>query len=104
MSQNPTAPEHPPVDAVSDARSASQLIEDVSIGLSGSLNMRRTALRLLTMIRPRLADWSMVVVPGDRPGALMVVGDDAGFSTVVSHAAVGELRLGRLAMADFLRG
>jgi sigma-B regulation protein RsbU (phosphoserine phosphatase) len=97
MSQNPTAPEHPPVDAVSDAPSASQLIEDVSIGLSGSLNMRRTALRLLTMIRPRLADWSMVVVPGDRPGALMVVGgDDAGFYTVVSHAAVGELRLGRL--------
>src|SRR5258705_6033446 len=40
MPQNPTAPEHSPVDAVSDAYSVSQLIEDVSIGLPGSLNLR----------------------------------------------------------------
>ncbi len=75
----------------------SQLLEDVSIGLSGSLNLRRTALRLLTTIRPRLNDWGMVVLPGDTPGALTVVGgDDAGFHAVISAGAVDELGLRRV--------
>ena len=74
-----------------------QLVEEVAVGLAGSLNLRRTALRLLTMIQPRLADWAMVVVPDGRPGVLMVVGgDDAGFHDVVSRMSVEDLGLGRL--------
>ncbi|MBJ7337007.1 MAG: SpoIIE family protein phosphatase [Mycolicibacterium sp.] len=74
-----------------------QLVSDVSIGLSGSLNLRRTALRLLTTIRPRLADWGMVVLPGEGPGAHAIVGgDDAGFHTAISTAAVDDAGLGRV--------
>ncbi|MDT5176910.1 MAG: hypothetical protein QOJ95_1108 [Mycobacterium sp.] len=81
-------------DLALDAHAGDRLVEDVSVGLSGSLNLRRTALRLLTMIRPRLADWSVAVLPGDRPGSLTLVGgDDAGFHTVVSTAAIDALGL-----------
>ncbi|MCV7419475.1 SpoIIE family protein phosphatase [Mycobacterium yunnanensis] len=92
---------HPlPQDVVSlgpDLRVDERLVDDVGRALSGSLNLRRTALRLLTMIRPRLADWGMVVLPGDRPGALTLVGgDDAGFHTVISATAIADVELGRV--------
>ena len=79
------AVEHVAIGSLASARTRDQLVEEVAVGLTGSLNLRRTALRLLTMIQPRLADWAMVVVPDGRPGVLMVVGgDDAGFHDVVS--------------------
>ncbi|KAA0090922.1 serine/threonine protein phosphatase [Mycolicibacterium sp. P1-18] len=84
-------------DPAAELRVGDQLIEDVRTALSGSLNLRRTALRLLTMIRPRLADWGMVVLPGDRPGSLTLVGgDDAGFHAVISTAAIADHELSRL--------
>jgi sigma-B regulation protein RsbU (phosphoserine phosphatase) len=97
MSLDPIALDHDRVDPFVDARARDQLVEDVAIGLSGSLNLRRTALRLLTTIRPRLADWGMAVLPGDRPGALGIVGgDDAGFHAVISAGAIDELGLGHV--------
>ena len=85
-----------PSDPAADLRALDQLVDDVGTGLSGSLNLRRTALRLLTMIRPRLADWAMVVLPGDRQGALTIVGgDDAGFHAVISASAIADTELGR---------
>lgn len=98
MAVNPTASLHPRAqDPAADLRAGDQLVDDVGRGLSGSLNLRRTALRLLTMMRPRLADWGMVVLPGDRPGSLTLVGgDDAGFHAVISTAAIADLELSRL--------
>jgi len=102
MAVTPTTPSHLPprrmgAAVASDARPGEQFVDDLGRALSGSLNLRRTALRLLTMIRPRLADWGMVVLPGDRPGALTLVGgDDAGFHTVISAAAIAEFELSRV--------
>src|ERR1700755_3413279 len=100
MSAKQTAAEavdHVPASPLSTPRARDQLVEEVAVGLTGSLNLRRTALRLLTMIQPRLADWAMVVVPDGRPGVLMVVGgDDAGFHAGVSKMSVEDLGLGRL--------
>jgi serine phosphatase RsbU (regulator of sigma subunit) len=97
MPLDPLAPDRAHVDPFAAARTGDRLLDEVRTGLSGSLNLRRTALRLLTMIRPRLADWGVVVLPGDRPGALRVVGgDDAGFHVDVSRASVDELGLGRV--------
>jgi serine phosphatase RsbU (regulator of sigma subunit) len=97
MSLDPAVPDRTHVDSFVEARTGDRLLDEVRAGLSGSLNLRRTALRLLVMIRPRLADWGVVVVPGDRPGALLVVGgDDAGFHVDVSQASVDELGLGRV--------
>lgn len=102
MAVRPTTSLHPqarlrPAEMTPDLRVGDQLVEDVARGLSGSLNLRRTALRLLTMIRPTLADWGMVVLPGDRPGALTLVGgDDAGFHAVISTAAIANLELSRV--------
>lgn len=84
-------------DPLRGAAGNEHLAEEVSVGLSGSLNLRRTALRLLTMIRPRLADWSFVVLPADSPGAIALVGgDDAGFHALIAEASVDELGLGRV--------
>ncbi|GFG68000.1 hypothetical protein MKUB_54900 [Mycobacterium kubicae] len=74
-----------------------ELVEKVSHGLSGSLNLRRTALLLLTLIRPQLADWSMVVLPDSKTGGLLLVGgDDTGFHEVISHRVIDPQGLGRV--------
>ncbi|OBJ50622.1 serine/threonine protein phosphatase [Mycobacterium sp. 1423905.2] len=74
-----------------------ELVEKVGHGLSGSLNLRRTALLLLTMIRPRLADWSMLVLPDSRTGGLLLVGgDDTGFHEVISRRSIDSQGLGRV--------
>lgn len=90
-----TTPPKPP-EALS-ARACDQLVEKVAHGLAGSLNLRRTALRLLTMIRPDLADWSVVMLPDNRTGGLLLLGgDDAGFHTVVSQRMIDTHGLGRV--------
>ncbi|WP_082968903.1 PP2C family protein-serine/threonine phosphatase [Mycobacterium sp. E2699] len=78
-------------------RDGDQLVEKVAHGLAGSLNLRRTALRLLTMIRPQLADWSVVILPDAQTGGLLLVGgDDAGFHALVSQRSVDPQGLGRV--------
>ncbi|KUI26409.1 serine/threonine protein phosphatase [Mycobacterium sp. IS-1496] len=58
------------------ARSRAQLTEDVEIGLAGTLNLRRTGLRLLTLLRPELADWAALVLPDNRTGGVTFFGGD----------------------------
>ncbi|MDP9165172.1 MAG: serine/threonine-protein phosphatase [Actinomycetota bacterium] len=97
MSLHPLASIAVDTGAAQSAAARDQLVHDVGVGLSGSLNLRRTALRLLTTIRPRLADWGMLVLPGDKPGALLLVGgDDAGFHAVISATAIDDLGLHRV--------
>ncbi len=89
-----TADETPPALSVRDC---DQLVEKVAHGLAGSLNLRRTALRLLTMIRPQLADWSVAILPDTETGGLLLVGgDDAGFHTVVSQRSIDFQGVGRV--------
>jgi sigma-B regulation protein RsbU (phosphoserine phosphatase) len=79
---------------LADARS--QLAEE-ALSLSGSLNLRRTALGLLTLIRPRLADWAILVMPDSVSGGLRLFGgDDASFSIVVARESVIGLALDRV--------
>jgi len=49
-----------------DVRRREQLVQEVEFGLAGSLNLRRTVLRLLTLARPVLSDWAMLVTPENR--------------------------------------
>jgi serine phosphatase RsbU (regulator of sigma subunit) len=74
-----------------------ELIEQVGTGLAGSLNLRRTAIRLMTLITPGLADWAVVIVPDGTTGGLHVLGGaDHGFSDVVPMAQVYDQALGRV--------
>ena len=90
---------------------STDLAGEITLGLSGSLNLRRTVLHLLTLIRPRLADWAMLVLPDNSGGLALYGGDSAGSHNVVARASVaatalgGVLRTGRterLPLADGL--
>lgn len=69
---------------------------DEALVLGGSLNTRRTALRLLAVIVPRLADWAMVVIPDGRTGELLVVGEPASQGIGVARGDLEGLPLGRI--------
>src|SRR6476620_1100515 len=72
-------------DAIALANARAQLAEEALL-LSGSLNLRRTALGLLTLIRPRLADWAILVIPDPVTGGLELFGgNDIGFNTVIER-------------------
>jgi len=74
-----------------------QLAEEVEVGLAGSLNHRRTALRLLTLLRPELADWAVLVLPDDRTGGVRLYGGAVvDFSDVVPRSSITDTRLDRL--------
>lgn len=73
------------------------LAEEVAVALEGSLNLRRTVLRLLDTIVPELGDWAAVVLLDSRSGALAVFGgDDPGFEAVVPRRSVAGLGLERI--------
>lgn len=59
-------------------------------------DVRRTALRLPTLIQPTLADWAMVVVPDGGTGELVVLGEADQAGMIVGRAAVDGLPLGRV--------
>src|SRR3954462_3749369 len=65
---------HADVDARELARLRVQGAEELALALGGSFHLRRTALRLLAMIQPRMADWAMAVVPDSGTGELIVLG------------------------------
>ncbi len=82
---------------VGAVRTRMQLAEEVELGLTGSLNHRRTALRFLTLLRPELADWAVLVLPDERTGSVRLHGGSTvSFTDVVSHSAISGTRLDRL--------
>ena len=80
--------------ALADARA--QMAEE-ALSLSGSLNVRRTVVSLITLFRPRLADWATLVMPDSVTGGLVLFGgNDANFSTVVARNPVAGPGLDRM--------
>lgn len=78
-------------------RTRTEMAEEVEGGLIGSLNHRRTALRLLTLLRPEFADWAVLVLPDHRTGGLRLYGGNVlGFSDVIAHSSIAGTRLDRL--------
>lgn len=72
-------------------------LAEEALGLASSLNLRRTALRLLTLIRPRLADWAMLVMPDTVSGGLMIFGgNEVTFNAVVPRSSVTGQALDRV--------
>jgi serine phosphatase RsbU (regulator of sigma subunit) len=94
VSLPPTGSHAPP--HVSAVRTREQLAEAVTIDLSGSLNVRRTALKLIDLIQPGFADWAMVVVPDSHSGELVMVGDAEPGGVVVTRARLDGLPLSRI--------
>jgi sigma-B regulation protein RsbU (phosphoserine phosphatase) len=80
--------------ALAEARA---LIAEEALSLSGSLNVHRTVLSLLTLFRPRLADWATLVMPDSVSGGLVLFGgNDASFSTVVARTSAAGSGLDRV--------
>ncbi|APE15730.1 serine/threonine protein phosphatase [Mycobacterium sp. WY10] len=64
---------------------------DVEVALDGSLNLRRTALTLLTAVRPALADWAVLAMPDEPTGGLALHGGTSvTFSAVISRSSASE--------------
>ena len=84
------------VDTRPPSQVREQLAEELAVDLGGSLNVRRTALKLIDLIQPRLADWGMVVVPDSRTGELVVLGDAEPGGVVVSRGRLEGLPLSRI--------
>ncbi|AFM18833.1 serine phosphatase RsbU, regulator of sigma subunit [Mycolicibacterium chubuense NBB4] len=78
-------------------RTRTQLAEEIEIGLAGSLNPRRTAMRLLSLLRPEFADWASLVLPDSTTDGLRLHGGDAvGFTAIVARSPRTDTRLERL--------
>ncbi|MGC7099861.1 PP2C family protein-serine/threonine phosphatase [Amycolatopsis lurida] len=65
---------HPGTDAPATTGPWPGLTERVTSELAGSLNLRRTALRLLDLLRPAFADWVVLALPELRTGRLVLHG------------------------------
>jgi serine phosphatase RsbU (regulator of sigma subunit) len=73
------------------------LMESIEVNLAGSLNYRRTVLRVLSLIRPTIADWAALVMPDNRTGGLEVHGgDDVAFTEVVPRSVIDGLATDRV--------
>jgi GAF domain-containing protein len=84
------------IDQFALADAGAQMAEE-ALSLSGSLNVRRTVLSLITLLRPRLADWATLVMPDSVTGGLVLFGgNDASFSTVVARDSVAGPSLDRV--------
>jgi sigma-B regulation protein RsbU (phosphoserine phosphatase) len=80
--------------ALADMRA--QMVEE-ALSLSGSLNLRRTVLGLLTLVRPRLGDWATVVMLDAVSGGLHLFGgNDTRYSAVVGRDGAAGTRLDRV--------
>lgn len=74
----------PTVSGEHVTRNRAQIADDVEVGLAGTLNLRRTGLRLLTLLRPELADWTALVLPDNRTGGVTFFGGaQIGFTDLV---------------------
>lgn len=73
------------------------LMDSIEVNLAGSLNYRRTVLRVLSLIRPAIADWAALVMPDNRTGGLEVHGgDDVAFTEVVPRSVIDGLATDRV--------
>lgn len=64
---------------------------DIEFAVNGSLNLRRTVLRILSNARPVLADWALLAMPDHRTGGLALFGGAGlGFSAVISRSSAIE--------------
>jgi phosphoserine phosphatase RsbU/P len=73
-----------------------ELAEEVAVDLAGCLNLRRSALKLIGLIVPRLADWAAVVVPDSRTGELLMLGEAAPAGVVIGRARLEGLPVRRI--------
>ncbi len=82
------------VEAMANQSAPGVAHRDVEITLNGSLNLRRTVLNLLTVVRPALADWAVLAMPDHRTGGLSIFGGtNVGFTDVISRSSATELGL-----------
>lgn len=64
-------PEQP---AVQSYGVRTQIVEEIGVSMTGSLNLRRCVLQLLTGVQPEVADWAVLVWINPRTGALTLWG------------------------------
>ncbi|ONI73907.1 serine/threonine protein phosphatase [Kribbella sp. ALI-6-A] len=53
-----------------------EIVDEVGLAMTGSLNLRRCVLQLLTGVKPDIADWAVVVWVNPRTGGLTLWGGD----------------------------
>ncbi|PPK67514.1 SpoIIE family protein phosphatase [Actinokineospora auranticolor] len=79
------------------ARERIALTAEVTTQLAGSLNLRRTILRLFALVRPGMADWVMLAMADDSSSRLSLFGGkNPTFSTAVHRAEAEDLGLTRV--------
>jgi phosphoserine phosphatase RsbU/P len=77
---------HAALDAAPTPPQPVDLSHRLDVELSGSLNLRRTALRVLDLAQSRLADWAMLLVTEPHTQSVrMYGGTDHGFSASSKH-------------------
>ncbi|GLZ40178.1 GAF domain-containing SpoIIE family protein phosphatase [Actinokineospora sp. NBRC 105648] len=82
---------------LAQARQRAALAGEITTELAGSLNLRRTILRLFDLVRPELADWVMLAMADSRAGRLALHGGaNPTFTTSVELDVTEELGLGRV--------
>ncbi|GLW90934.1 PP2C family protein-serine/threonine phosphatase [Actinokineospora globicatena] len=84
-------------DLLAQARQRAALAGEITTELAGSLNLRRTILRLFSLITPDLADWAMLAMVDHRGDQLALYGGkEHTFATSVTRSAVEDLGVGRV--------
>ncbi|MCP2272877.1 PP2C family protein-serine/threonine phosphatase [Actinokineospora diospyrosa] len=79
------------------ARQRASLAGEITSQLAGSLNLRRTILRLFALITPELADWAMLAMVDHRTGRVALHGGhDHTFATTVDRDRTEDLGVGRV--------
>ncbi|GAA1603203.1 PP2C family protein-serine/threonine phosphatase [Kribbella sancticallisti] len=80
-----------------EAGPRAEIVEEVGLAMTGSLNLRRCVLQLLTGVQPEIADWAMVVLTNPRTGGLTLLGgEDPSAATKVSRRSVAGQALERI--------
>jgi sigma-B regulation protein RsbU (phosphoserine phosphatase) len=79
------------------AAAGAELVAEVTAGLAGTLNLRRTVLRLLALVQPQLSDWAMLAMADPHTDRLHLFGGaDHTFQASVGWAPTEELGVGRV--------
>ncbi|MEV6283676.1 SpoIIE family protein phosphatase [Kribbella sp. NPDC051770] len=82
---------------VESAGVRAEIVEEIGVSMTGSLNLRRCVLQLLTGVQPELAEWAVLVWINPRTGALTVWGgEDPAASVKVSRRMIAGQVLERI--------